>query len=113
MSSSEELSAAILDKLSGIIDPETGADVVRMQLIENLKVDPSGRVSYTLRPSSLLCPIAFFLAVQIKLAVAEIAGVTAQKIRVIDYIEAEKLTELINQEKLFDLEGVQSQNGPP
>ena len=96
MNDPEELRMAILERLSTVIDPETGADVVRMKLIENLIVDASGQVSYTIRPSSPLCPVAVFLAV--KLVVASVPGVSAQKITVTNYIEAEKLTELINQE---------------
>ena len=98
MNDPEELRMAILERLSTVIDPETGADVVRMKLIENLIVDASGQVSYTIRPSSPLCPVAVFLAVQVKLVVASVPGVSAQKITVSNYIEAEKLTELINQE---------------
>ena len=94
----EQLRMAILERLSTVIDPETGADVVRMKLIENLIVDASGQVSYTIRPSSPLCPVAVFLAVQVKMVVASVLGVTAQKITVTNYIEADKLTELINQE---------------
>lgn len=98
MNDPEELRMAILERLSTVIDPETGADVVRMKLIENLIVDASGQVSYTIRPSSPLCPVAVFLAVQVKMVVASVLGVTAQKITVTNYIEADKLTELINQE---------------
>ena len=98
MCNPEQLRMAILERLSTVIDPETGADVVRMKLIENLIVDASGQVSYTIRPSSPLCPVAVFLAVQVKLVVASVPGVSAQKITVTNYIEAEKLTELINQE---------------
>jgi len=98
MSDPEKLRLAILERLSTVIDPETGADVVRLRLIENLAVDASGQVSYTIRPSSPLCPVAVFLAVQVKLVVASVPGVSAQKITVTNYIEAEKLTELINQE---------------
>jgi metal-sulfur cluster biosynthetic enzyme len=98
MSDPEELRLAILERLSTVIDPETGVDVVRMKLIENLVVDAYAQVSYTIRPSSHLCPVAVFLAVQVKMVVASVPGVTAQKITVTNYIEAEKLTELINQE---------------
>ena len=98
MNALEDLRLAILEKLSGVIDPETGADVVRMKLIENLMVDECGIVSYTFHPSSPLCPIAVYLAVQVKMAVASVLGVSAQKILVTNYVQAKKLTELINQE---------------
>jgi metal-sulfur cluster biosynthetic enzyme len=88
----------ILARLRNVIDPETNADVVRMQLIKDLVVHPEGLVCYTFRPSSPLCPIAVFLATQIKQAVAEVPGVTAQEIRVEGYIAEEELTKLINEE---------------
>lgn len=98
-----KLQPAILEKLSTVIDPETGADVVRMRLIEDLVASADGLVSYTIRPSSPLCPVAVFLAIQIKMAVASVPGVVAQQITVTNYIAAEKLTEMINQEELFGM----------
>jgi metal-sulfur cluster biosynthetic enzyme len=98
MNGPEELRLAILEKLSKVIDPETGADVVRTKLIEDLVVDASGQVSYTVRPSSPLCPIAVYLAVQIKMAVASVPDVSAQKIIITNYVQSKQLTELINQE---------------
>lgn len=97
----EQIRSAILEKLSTVIDPETNADVVRMRLVDDLCVDEDGKVSYTIRPSSPLCPIAVFLALQIKKAVSEVAGVTGQKITITNYVAADALTELINQEE-FD-----------
>lgn len=95
---SSPLRESIITRLREVIDPETRADVVRMRLIDNLMVDSEGCVSYIFRPSSPLCPLAVFLATQIKQAVAEVPGVTAQKIRVEGYIGAEALTQLINKE---------------
>jgi metal-sulfur cluster biosynthetic enzyme len=86
----------ILERLKTVIDPETGADVVRMRLVENLVVDADGKVSYTFRPSSPLCPIAVFLVQQIKQTVATTPGVTAQQIEVTGYVAAQELTKLIN-----------------
>lgn len=100
MIDTERLQSAILEMLSTVIDPETGADVVRMKLVDDLVVESNGRVTYTIRPSSPLCPIAVFLAVQIKKAVADVIGVKAQTITVKDYVEAEALTGLINQMNL-------------
>ena len=97
MSEPEALRQAILTRLSSVIDPETGVDVIRMRLIEVLEVDDAGRVSYTFRPSSPLCPIAVFLVMNIKAAVAEVPGVNQQTIQVAGYVQADELTELINQ----------------
>jgi len=94
---SQALREAILERLSTVIDPETNVDVVRMRLIKELKVDDAGRVSYTFRPSSPLCPIAVFLALKVKSSVAEVAGVHQQTIEVEGYVQAKELTELVNQ----------------
>jgi metal-sulfur cluster biosynthetic enzyme len=66
-----DLRAAVLEKMSTVIDPATGVDVVRMRLIEDLTVEEDGRVSYTFRPSSVFCPITVPLSNAIQLAVAE------------------------------------------
>lgn len=99
MSPAQALRQSILERLSTVIDPETGVDVIRMRLIEDLTVDETGRVSYTFRPSSALCPMAVFLAVNIKSAVAEVPGVGQQRIKVVNYVQAEELTQLINEMK--------------
>jgi len=97
MNDSESLRAAILQRLTGVIDPETGVDVVRMRLIENLAVDEMGRVSYTFRPSSPLCPIAVPLAIEIRRAVREVAGVTGQTMRVEGYVRSDELNALLRE----------------
>ena len=98
MSVNTELELAILERLQKVIDPETGADVVRMRLIDNLAVHPGGRISYTFRHSSPLCPIAVYLVKEIRGAIAEVSGVKSQEITVTDYVAADELTKLINKE---------------
>jgi metal-sulfur cluster biosynthetic enzyme len=95
--SPEKLRAAVLERLSLVIDPETGIDVVRMRLIEDLSVDASGRVSYRLRPSSPLCPIAVPLALELQRAVAKVPGVTDQDLQIVGWIQSEELTTLLRQ----------------
>jgi metal-sulfur cluster biosynthetic enzyme len=93
-----KLQVAIQERLGKVIDPETGADVLRMRLVENLVVEADGQVSYTFRPSSPLCPIAVYLVKEVKKAVATVPGVKKQEITVTGYLAAEELTRLINQE---------------
>jgi metal-sulfur cluster biosynthetic enzyme len=95
MSDTDKLREAILEKLSTVIDPETGVDVVRMRLIEDLQVAKDGRVQYKFRPSSPLCPIAIPLAVAIENAVASVPGVNGQDLEVVGYIQSEELTALL------------------
>jgi metal-sulfur cluster biosynthetic enzyme len=97
ISKAYQLRLAILKRLMDVIDPETGVDVVRMRLIEDLTVDESGHVSYKFRPSSFLCPIAVPLSIAIQQAVSEVEGVTEQNMEIVGYIQAEELTEMIRQ----------------
>lgn len=93
-----ELKQDIAEKLRGVIDPETGVDVMRMRLIEDLSVDgETGRVRYRFRPSSPLCPLAVSLALDIRKAVAGVPGVQVQEIEVVGYVGAEELNALLRE----------------
>jgi metal-sulfur cluster biosynthetic enzyme len=93
-----ELGQAIVERLREVIDPETGADVVRMRLVEELHVDgETGQVSYKFRPSSPFCPLAVPLALSIRAAVAGVPGVTGQKIEVVGYVGADGLNALLRE----------------
>lgn len=94
--SEPSLEQAILVRLKSVIDPETNTDVIRMRLVENLWADALGKVRYTFRPSSFVCPIAIMLAMNIKNAVAEVPGVKSQEIAIEGYLMAEELEKLIN-----------------
>jgi len=94
----KSLEDAILERLRTVIDPETNTDVIRMCLVENLKADKLGKVCYTFRPSSFVCPIAVALIMDIKKAVAKVPGVMTQEIAVEGYLLAADLEKLINQE---------------
>ena len=93
----DQLRAAILERLTTVIDPETGVDVVRMRLIEDLVVEENGHVSYKFRPSSPLCPIAIPLSQAIQGAVAEVEGVTEQEVEIVGFLLAEELTAWLRQ----------------
>jgi len=97
MNDPEKLRMLILERLARVLDPETGVDVVRMRLIENLQVDEQGRVSYIFRPSSSLCPLAVPLAIEIRRAVQETPGVTGQAMRVEGYVGSDALNALLDE----------------
>lgn len=93
-----ELKHSIMERLSQVVDPETGVDVVRMRLIEDMSVDGAlGRVQYTFHPSSPLCPLAVTLALSIRDAVQEVPGVKEQDINVVGYVGADDLNELLKE----------------
>ena len=89
------LENAIIEKLTKVLDPETGVDVIRMKLVMDLAIDENGKASYIFRPSSPLCPIAVPLAMMIIQAIKEVEGITGQSITVVDYVEAEKLNDVL------------------
>jgi len=91
----EELRAQVLERLRTVIDPETGVDVVRMRLIEDLEVDERGVARYKFRPSSPLCPLAVPLALSIREAVGQVEGVTGQEIEVVGYVRAAELNAML------------------
>jgi metal-sulfur cluster biosynthetic enzyme len=74
------LREAILARLSSAVDPETGADAVRMRLIEDLAVDEAS-VVYYVPPLFPTVSSAGPLALSIRQAVMEIEGVTARRSR--------------------------------
>lgn len=93
----ETIHQAILERLSRVIDPETGVDVVRMRLIEDLDVNAAGHVTYKFRPSSPFCPIAVPLSLDIQHAVAEVEGVTGQDAEVVGFALSDELTVWLKQ----------------
>ena len=97
MTDRDALRKAILTHLSTVIDPETGADVVRMRLIEDLEVDEEGIVRYKFRPSSPLCPLAVPLSLSIREAVGQVEGVTGQEIEVVGYVGAAELNAMLRE----------------
>jgi len=94
----DDLRNRIIARLSQIIDPGTGADVMRMRLVEDLQIQKDGFVSYKFRPSSPLCPLAVSLSVQIKKAVTEVKGITGQEITVVGYVGANDLNQLLREQ---------------
>jgi metal-sulfur cluster biosynthetic enzyme len=91
----DQLQKDVIKRLQSVIDPETGVDVVRMRLIQDITIDDEGNIEYVFKPSSPLCPIAVPLALSIMRAISEVPGIMRQKIEVKEYSQAEALTELL------------------
>ena len=96
MNDSGQLEADILKALKAVIDPETGADVIRMRIVVDLSVDAEGVVSYLFRPSSPLCPIALPLVISIIEAIKAVPGVKDQRVTVVDYVGADELNAILH-----------------
>ena len=97
MSDTQAVRQAILDRLAQVIDPETGVDVVRMRLIEDLVVDEAGRVSCKFRPSSPFCPLAVPISQSIHDAIAETEGVTDVSLEIVGLVLSDELMDILKQ----------------
>jgi len=97
MTTPDTLHQSIIERLSKVIDPETGVDVVRMRLIEDMTVSDNGLVSYKFRPSSPFCPIAIPLSIEIQQAVAAVEGVTGQEMEIVGFALGDDLIKWLNQ----------------
>jgi len=90
-----DLKAKVIEKLRGEKDLETTIDVVSMGLIKDLEVTDSGKVSFSFRPSSSVCPLVFPLAFKVQEAVKETEGVKELEIVVSGHQRAEELNALL------------------
>ncbi len=92
-----QLKEKIETALRQVIDPETSLDVMRMQLVNNIKVDDDGSVSLTFIPSSPYCPLGFQLAISIYEAVKKVDGVSQLKIAVDNFVHANELKKFLEE----------------
>jgi metal-sulfur cluster biosynthetic enzyme len=92
------LRESVIAQLKTVIDPETGADVWRTGLVEDLAIGEYGHATYRFHPSSPFCPLAVMLGQNIKEAVGTVPGITHQTITVEGYVKAEMLTQLLSEE---------------
>jgi metal-sulfur cluster biosynthetic enzyme len=83
--------------LSEVIDPETGLNIMRMDLIHDLRVTEDGAVSLVFRPSSPVCPMAYSLANSIKKKIESLKDVRSIRIAVENFQNADHLERLVNQ----------------
>ena len=83
--------------LSEVIDPETGLNIMRMDLIQDLRVTEDGEVSLVFRPSSPVCPMAYSLANSIKKKIESLKDIRSIRIAVENFQNADHLERLVNQ----------------
>ncbi len=96
------LQEALLQGLRGVLDPETGLDVVRMGLVKELRIESGAagcRVILTFRPSSPVCPMAFKLAWDMKKCLRAVPGVESVEVRVEGYKRAAELEAVLQEEE--------------
>ena len=93
-----KLDEKIMERLKRVIDPETGMNVVEMDLIKDLGTTADGEVKLKFRPSSFVCPLAFRLAMEIWQSVQEVEGVNGLHLEVVDCLWAEQINQVLREE---------------
>ncbi|MEM2056381.1 MAG: iron-sulfur cluster assembly protein [Thermoplasmatales archaeon] len=93
----KEIENKVLEALKGVMDPETGMSMVEMQLINKVE-ESDGKVDIEFVPSSPMCPIAFYLASEIKKAALKVDGVKKVKVTCKGHIMEEEINKSINEE---------------
>ena len=88
----------IRERLSEVIDPETGLDVGRMDLVHDLRIE-DGRVTLVFRPTSPVCPMAFKLAAAIRDSIRSVPGVNRVTVKVENFRRAAELESLLDGER--------------
>lgn len=90
----KNIKESIVESLEKVIAPETGLSVIAMELVKDLEVKGKKAI-LKFRPPSPVCPLGIQLAFNIKKAVESVEGVEVVNIKVIDYIRAEELNEML------------------
>jgi len=93
----QQLMEDIFQALTQVVDPSTGLDVVRMRVIEDLRIENEGRVKLVLHPSSPVCPLAYKVAADIKLAIKRVPGVKDVEVKIKDFKDANRLEAMLKE----------------
>ena len=71
----------IMGALSHVMDPELNRDLVSLGMIDDVLVDESGNVSFTINLTTPACPLKSKIETEAKQAVKSIDGVSDVNIR--------------------------------
>src|SRR5262245_40446293 len=71
----------VLDALRVVQDPDLHRDIVSLGFIQNLQIDPSGSVAFTINLTTPACPVKDDLRDQARLAVARLPWVTDVQVK--------------------------------
>lgn len=93
----KEIETKVIDALKHVMDPETGMSMVDMQLIDRVE-ETDGVVKLEFVPSSPMCPIAFYLAEEIKKAVMSVSGVKKATVRCKGHMMEELINKSVNED---------------
>jgi metal-sulfur cluster biosynthetic enzyme len=93
----KEIEGRVLEALKTVMDPETGMSMVDMQLINKVE-EVDGAVAIEFMPSSPMCPIAFYLADEIKKAAKQVEGVKKVRVNCKGHMMEDQINKSVNEE---------------
>jgi len=93
----QQLMEHIFQALTQVVDPGTGLDVVRMRVIEDLRIENEGRVKLVLHPTSPVCPLAYKVAADIKLSIKGVPGVKNVEVKIKEFKDADRLEAMLKE----------------
>lgn len=73
----------IMPALRKVIDPETGIDIVSMNMIKNAKVK-DGIATVKMKPTSPFCPMVGYLVENIEKELKKIKGIKSCKVEIVN-----------------------------
>ncbi|MCC6013964.1 MAG: iron-sulfur cluster assembly protein [Candidatus Verstraetearchaeota archaeon] len=91
-----EIENKVMEALKEVYDPETGMNMIDMQLINKIE-EKNGEVYIEFTPSSPLCPIAFYLAEEIKKKASKVEGVKKVKVICKGHIMENEINKFVNE----------------
>jgi metal-sulfur cluster biosynthetic enzyme len=94
-----ELENKVREAVGKVVDPETGLTFAEMQLIADVKENELGTVKVDFIPSSPFCPIAFKLAIDVKNAALNVAGVKKILVYCRGHMMEQQINEMVNKEQ--------------
>lgn len=74
----------IREALRPVIDPEIGLSVVDLGMIRQVRIDEAGRVEIGMVLTAPFCPLAGYLAEQVRQAAAAVSGVAEVEVQLLD-----------------------------
>src|SRR5580765_907249 len=69
--------STVLDALRAVRDPDLNRDIVALKFVKNLRIEPGGRVAFSIELTTPACPVKDQMREQAREVVAAIPGVTA------------------------------------
>ncbi|MEM1537583.1 MAG: iron-sulfur cluster assembly protein [Candidatus Nezhaarchaeales archaeon] len=84
--------------LSKVVDPELGISITELGLVRTVKDEGEGRVTVEFTATSPFCPIAFFLAKEVKRVAARVEGVKKVNVILKGHVMEDEINRKVNEE---------------